>query len=603
MADWLFFFCCRGCLRGDEDPDALYNVLGVSRRASAEEIRKAYRKLSLNVHPDKILQRGGARPTKEQVEEFARLKDAYETLSDPRKRKIYDEVGETGLNVLNGTFAHDPGILARNFKRSSTADRSRLLAVVGACVAVVLIAPILAAVRADGEVSGISWVGLWTPFWIFDALMLLATAMSLAEGVRKAAKGAKAAKAGKAKEDDGDAERGATDEDRDRKNGDDNDDDEDDDHVPMGERLRAALVVVLVVLLQLFVMLKLDGYLVSAWSWAAVLAPWLALELLALPEKLLKSFKPAPIAFSDVVLSAQTPTADDEEMRQQEEESRRAMAFVEAYGERVGAQQDLGVALLRLMFYALLVTKLDDSSASFSWLIVFLPLLVYFPYSFGFAIALRSKGSGLLAEVVGQHGISGEGVTAEEVEALMPLLTPEQRAKVAISELYVSLAASSCCAAFALSIPAALLIARVTTADSSDSSGDSSTHSFASIYVILPFLIVAGCAYCLLACFVCCFREGVDGEGADAEGGIGVTGSASTSSPPAAGAPAAGGAPNYGSTGVSPTASSSERPSGSTTTPLLSASMLPERPSPEAVEPASSASAVTAQPQDQPDID
>lgn len=69
-----------------------YEVLGVSRGASNDEIKKAYRKLALKWHPDKNLER------REVAEmNFKRLSEAYEVLSDSNKRQIYDNYGKEGL--------------------------------------------------------------------------------------------------------------------------------------------------------------------------------------------------------------------------------------------------------------------------------------------------------------------------------------------------------------------------------------------------------------------------------------------------------------------------------------------------------------------------
>lgn len=65
-----------------------YEVLGVSRNATTEEIRKAYRKLAMKYHPDKT------KGDKSAEERFKEINEAYEVLSDKEKRKKYDEVGE-----------------------------------------------------------------------------------------------------------------------------------------------------------------------------------------------------------------------------------------------------------------------------------------------------------------------------------------------------------------------------------------------------------------------------------------------------------------------------------------------------------------------------
>jgi len=64
-----------------------YKVLGVSRNASADEIRKAYRKLAMQYHPDR-------NPDDKQAEErFKEINEAYQVLNDPQKRAHYDRLG------------------------------------------------------------------------------------------------------------------------------------------------------------------------------------------------------------------------------------------------------------------------------------------------------------------------------------------------------------------------------------------------------------------------------------------------------------------------------------------------------------------------------
>ena len=67
-----------------------YKILGVARGASDDEIKKAYRKLALKYHPDKN-QNSGAE------EKFKQIGEAYDVLSDSKKKQIYDQYGEEGL--------------------------------------------------------------------------------------------------------------------------------------------------------------------------------------------------------------------------------------------------------------------------------------------------------------------------------------------------------------------------------------------------------------------------------------------------------------------------------------------------------------------------
>ena len=74
-----------------------YEVLGVERTATDEELKRAYRKLAKKYHPD-------ANPDnkKEAEEKFKEVSEAYETLSNPQKRKMYDQFGPDGPQGFGG---------------------------------------------------------------------------------------------------------------------------------------------------------------------------------------------------------------------------------------------------------------------------------------------------------------------------------------------------------------------------------------------------------------------------------------------------------------------------------------------------------------------
>jgi DnaJ homolog subfamily A member 2 len=83
-----FFSRGGGGPKKDVDTTKFYEILGVSKDATSDEMRKAYRRLAAKHHPDK---EGGSQ------EKFQELQAAYEVLSDPEKKQIYDKYGEDGL--------------------------------------------------------------------------------------------------------------------------------------------------------------------------------------------------------------------------------------------------------------------------------------------------------------------------------------------------------------------------------------------------------------------------------------------------------------------------------------------------------------------------
>jgi molecular chaperone DnaJ len=74
-----------------------YSLLGISREASDTEIKKAYRKLAMEYHPDR-------NPSPQAEAKFKEITEAYEVLRDPQKRAMYDRYGKAGLSGAGGGY-------------------------------------------------------------------------------------------------------------------------------------------------------------------------------------------------------------------------------------------------------------------------------------------------------------------------------------------------------------------------------------------------------------------------------------------------------------------------------------------------------------------
>lgn len=86
-----------------------YELLGVARNASEDEIKKSFRRLAMKYHPDRN------RDNPQAEEQFKKIKEAYDVLSDAKKRSAYDQFGHAGLDAGMGGGAGGFNYTAENF--------------------------------------------------------------------------------------------------------------------------------------------------------------------------------------------------------------------------------------------------------------------------------------------------------------------------------------------------------------------------------------------------------------------------------------------------------------------------------------------------------
>jgi DnaJ family protein B protein 4 len=91
-----------------------YKVLGCEKSATPAELKKAYRKLALKWHPDRCAEEKKA----DAQAKFQEVGEAYDVLSDPEKKKLYDQVGEEGMDG-GGSQGEAPGGVPSGFRGST----------------------------------------------------------------------------------------------------------------------------------------------------------------------------------------------------------------------------------------------------------------------------------------------------------------------------------------------------------------------------------------------------------------------------------------------------------------------------------------------------
>lgn len=485
-----FLCCCRSFLsssgRDDEaNSETFYDLLNVTPKATPEELKRAYKRQSLLMHPDKLAQKGQT-VTPADRDRFTRMRHAYEVLSDPRRRETYDAIGERGMKWVEEPLSVDPQELAHNFATSSIYDRSKIFLIFLIIYVAVFLLPILVCLMADGNLGpNAKWVSVLSPLWVWDVFILFYHSRVIMMGPIK-------------RPDHIPEEEWV-------------------DPLPMAKRVMAMIRYGCLVLFQVLLALRLDGYINILWSF--IFIPMYLWDGIALRRKV-------HLASMNIVTHDELELAIGKKLgecspAEREEVHKRYIViptndksgpiYDSAYRLVEEAKMDIIRILARVTFTVLLVLNLDLGK-EWSWWLVFLPIFAMAVCIVG--SAFRAFGQmqaeamkrdptsfGLDPDTVGgdeEEGASyaamGEGKQTEqgEEEPLSDAEKDELRARVAQSAYR---AVATCFSQCFFIVIMCVLVGKIEGA------------SYSSLVIISPFLAAGGVILCCLACTIFCISE------------------------------------------------------------------------------------------------
>ena len=496
--DLAFFLCCCKSFLGSPDDDnnnnnnddkeqqqqqseqqSFYQLLGVERDASQDEIKRAYKRRSLQMHPDKLAQRGQT-VTEEDQAKFTRMKEAYECLSDPHKRETYDVIGERGMKWLEEPFSMDPQELAHNFAKSSILDRSKIFAIFVVIAIAVLILPLLVCLHVDGVFGEqASWMATLTPLWLWNIFILFYHSRVIMMGPIQRPEHIPP--------------------------------EEWVDPLPMKKRFFSLARFLLIVIFELLLALKLDNTITCKWLYVFIpLYLWEATTL----------YKRWPLArmrivtVEDLEIALGKPfaefTAAEKELigkRYSVVSSTSSPDFEAAHKLKARARKDIMKIFFRVAFVVLLLIQLDGY-VDWSWWLVFTPIWIMIlsicltnyqafievqqvaaekdPTLFGLEKEEPTPASAGTSTNYGSVGLDGTA-TPEATASPQSNLTEEEREELKAQVMASgSKLCTKCCSQGFLLILVCLFVGKLQGA------------SFSSMWIISPFLFSAGILLCCL---------------------------------------------------------------------------------------------------------
>ncbi|KAG0052888.1 hypothetical protein BGZ83_001973 [Gryganskiella cystojenkinii] len=154
----------------DRNTVHLYEALGIPKSSSQDEIKKAYRRLALRYHPDKV----NVAEVPDHETKFRDIAAAYEVLSDPKKRSVYDKYGMMGVQMAGTEIG------------ARLVEIESLLCAIFIILSVLLVLAIIflsfLSIRVDGKVNW-SYSVVFIPLWILDAVIVLTIISQLARPI------------------------------------------------------------------------------------------------------------------------------------------------------------------------------------------------------------------------------------------------------------------------------------------------------------------------------------------------------------------------------------------------------------------------------------
>jgi hypothetical protein len=322
--------------------------------------------------------------------------------------------------------------------------------------------PILFSLKADGTLGkSAPWTAIWTPMWIFDLFIILIASSQLfiSEDVEMDENGEVIKR----------------------------------EQIPLFGRVFGFLLVILFTLIQIFILMKLDGD-ISSWSWFAVFSPWFFYEVFSIILNVDKAFihkiePPAPIDEHSILktMGGNHGNGDEENPGLSEEEiafqrHTNELNHFKELTERLQSRIEIVDHILRLWLAIFLAVKLDRT-VNWDWGLVLLPIWVYFFEKYCLVCIYRSWSKQIIKENDLRPAFS-------EYET-----DPVRQAKYQEFQVTEAAGTATCLGQCAPLFMALMLISRL------------DVSKFSVFLILLPIFLCLGCCCMIVFCGIVCIAN------------------------------------------------------------------------------------------------